>query len=410
MKRICFVCFFTILVGGMLSARATEYYVSAGGSDTHPYTNWSTAAHSIHDAVAAAGSVGNTVYVTNGVYALTNEIVISDLSIRSWNNGELDRDGTIINGNYPATTNRCFYLKNVAALVEGFTITNGYRLDTNIGSSLNSYGGGGVYMTAGTVRNCLVTGNQLAMTSGERGGGGIHALGDSCLVENCDIIGNDSNQRGGGAFIDKGAQMRNCRIIANEAVSYGGGCVSQSSGTLVENCVVASNILTSTSGGGVALRFKGSVRNCLLWGNSATSPLFIQPEGNSHTVENCTVVGNLLSGYNNQSQVVTNSYYNVIVTGNRSTSDKTVNLYYHCHLSSTNNVLGSNNITHDPAFVDFENNNFRLSGKSPCINAGTNLLWMVATSVDLDGNKRVFETVDIGCYEFRPLGTTILVR
>jgi hypothetical protein len=50
-----------------ISARADYHYVSHSGSDEYPYTNWETAADSVHDAVAAA-EPGDTVYIASGEY------------------------------------------------------------------------------------------------------------------------------------------------------------------------------------------------------------------------------------------------------------------------------------------------------------------------------------------------------
>jgi len=75
---------------------------------------------------------------------------------------------------------------------------------------------------------------------------------------------------------------------------------------------------------------------------------------------------------------------------------------------------GEGNTALDPQFVDpdgpdndpqtFAGNNYRLSGISPCIDAGKNENWML-TATDLDGNPRILHgglslTVDMGAYEY----------
>jgi len=157
---------------------AATCYVAAGGSNTDPYDTWAKAAHSIQDAVNAAGA-GGTVYVTNGTYTLASQVSIAqDVTVRSFNNGAIDREGTTINGNFPAVNIRCFSLTHAGAVVEGLTITNAYMVGN----------GGGVYMTAGTLRDCLVTGN--IATNGS--GGGVYANGANCLITNCDLIANQA--------------------------------------------------------------------------------------------------------------------------------------------------------------------------------------------------------------------------
>ena len=151
-----------ILSAGVALA-TTRYVVPPGGGHIplSPYTSWGDAATNLH-AVMAVTVGGDTVLVTNGVYILTNQMIIAtNITLRSENNGTNDPLGTIINAdNYAGkpVTNRCFTLSQSNALVEGFTITNGYVLGD----------GGGVYISAGTLRNCLVTGNMV--TNG--GGGG----------------------------------------------------------------------------------------------------------------------------------------------------------------------------------------------------------------------------------------------
>ena len=63
-------------------------------------------------------------------------------------------------------------------------------------------------------------------------------------------------------------------------------------------------------------------------------------------------------------------------------------------------------------FADFAAGDFRLTGGSPCANAGTNQSWM-AEAVDLDGRPRInrfFRRTDMGCYEYVPCGILINLR
>ena len=63
----------------ILTARADRYVVepgTPGGTNTGPFDGWGNAATQIQWAVDAA-SGGETVWVSNGVYELTNQIVIT---------------------------------------------------------------------------------------------------------------------------------------------------------------------------------------------------------------------------------------------------------------------------------------------------------------------------------------------
>ncbi|HOX03912.1 MAG TPA: hypothetical protein P5555_16545 [Candidatus Paceibacterota bacterium] len=54
--------------------RATQLYVSLAGYHVPPFTNWVNAATNIQAAVDAA-SPGDTVWVTNGVYATGGRVI-----------------------------------------------------------------------------------------------------------------------------------------------------------------------------------------------------------------------------------------------------------------------------------------------------------------------------------------------
>jgi len=126
-----------------------------------PYATWATAATNIQHAVDAAGT-GDTVLVTNGVYAVGekdgNRVTITN-SIRLESvNGPL---GTTIDG---GGIERCVYL-GANVVLSGFTLTNGYAGD-----------GGGLYCEAASavVSNCTLTGNS-AYWGGLGGAGRVTA-------------------------------------------------------------------------------------------------------------------------------------------------------------------------------------------------------------------------------------------
>ena len=170
-------------------AAAVTWCVATNGDDTaaHSGTSWDQAYATISNAVAKAASSGDTVWVSNGVYTVTAEIAITkSLLVRSWHNGNYDRTNTIINGNWPTTTNRCFRLWDFGAFIAGFTITNGCYINES---------GGGIKIYKGTVSNCVIAGNQCFYTNSGPyvGGGGIYVSSEGVCwarIYDSDIYGN----------------------------------------------------------------------------------------------------------------------------------------------------------------------------------------------------------------------------
>ena len=173
MKADFFRCVL-VLAAAFSTASATTRYVDLNcPTPTPPYTNWSTAATNIQDAVDAVNGL-DLILVTNGVYAsggravngMSNRgaVTRSGITVQSVNGPEQ----AIIQGwQVPGTTNgpgaiRCVYLAGNAVL-SGFTLTNG--------ATVSSQDGGGVWSSsdAAVVTNCVITGN-----SASRCGGGVY--------------------------------------------------------------------------------------------------------------------------------------------------------------------------------------------------------------------------------------------
>ena len=424
------------------SLQAVDHYVVPPGTpgvvSTPDYTNWLTAATSIQNAVDSAAT-GETIFVTNGNYLLTNQILIAKaVIIRSFHDGAIDRTNTVINGNYPNVTNRCFYINNVTSLIAGFTISNGYSptggavyiyskgtvSNCLIADSVAINKGGGIcYDNGGTVADCLIYNNVSSNY-----GGGIYGYG---TLKNCLVFNNRAVVKGGGISWVQGTAV-DC-VVSNNVVSnslsmntFGGGIYIVNSGSFVSNCVIRNNSAyasgggAAAAGGGVAMN-GGVLRNCLLAYNYSSFLAGGVGREGEVTVQNCTIVSNISASY--AGGVAGGKYDNSIIYFNRASGGGGSNYYdwasagvycTNCCVAPTNiGALGGlylaagsvNNVEQNPAFVDAASGNYRLSVNSPCLNAGTNESWMT-NALDLDGRQRIrYGIVDIGAYEIIYNGT-----
>ncbi len=410
------------------------HYVSTSGTAAYPYTNWATAARVIQDAVDAAAP-GDTVFVEDGVYDTggapggSRVRIPQAVTLKSLRGPE----HTSIVGD---TNNiRCVYLDASGAVLSGFTLTNGVVTGSRYGGGAYldpgstvtncvitgcsaNYGGGGAYGNyGGRIVDCEILGNR---TGPYRSGGGIH-LYRGGTVERCTFRNNWAGAKGGGVHIRQLGSVYGCLIEGNTADAdgpyAGGGGVSLDYGGLAENCRIVSNIASNRSfsygyGGGVNIEDRGTVRGCLITGNLADNNgggVYLHNGGH---VDSCTVAGNSATHrgggvtYNRYDDDRPRSVINTIIYDNTAGLhpdwygiDYGSFLVDHCCTTPTNDLTDSSNITNAPAFSNPARGDFRLSSRSPCINAGTNETWM-ADRTDLDGNPRIFEgTVDMGAYE-----------
>ena len=361
------------LCHALSSSASTLYVWTNSPSPATPFTNWTTAAHAIQDAVDAA-SPGDTVLVTNGVYSsggrpfsgdlLTNRVAIGNgISVVSVNGPA----ATVIQGQGPLGSNavRCAYLGANATLV-GFTLEGGHTRIREDGYS-DDLGGGGA-LNYGVISNCIITGN----TASEPGGGVFYGT-----VRNSTITSNQA-QMGGGVF---GADLRFC-VLADNTASAGGGAAQ---GTL-ENCRLTRN---SAGGGGGA--FASDLTNCELTYNSANSG------GGSTsfdaTLQNCTLTGNRAT--ESGGGTLYGTLRNCIVYHNTAplnpNYDAGATFEYSC---TTPLPSGAGNITNEPELASASH----LSTNSLCAGAGN---FAYASGVDIDGHAWQ-DPPSMGCDEVIP--------
>jgi parallel beta-helix repeat protein len=465
MPNGCRICMTWILAAGLVhigaAVLAVDRYVSPSGTEAPPYTNWNMAARSIQSAVD--GSVdGDVIWVTNGMYSLTNEIGIAKaVTVRSI---DISSRSVTVNG---GAANRCFNLSHPDALIAGFVITNGFSttfgggVEINEGgivsnclitgnrvtvNTLDSFGGGGVdCFQRGQLLDCDIVGNTASGTNVPQGGGvmcqggGVvvrqcliernavislftNGLGggmqcmDTAIVQRCTIRGNIVQGWGGGVCCERQVSIADCTLSSNSATLSGGGFYVQTgSVSVIERCLVQGNSAAGVGGGGY-VRFDGIVLDSLISGNSAgdttatnAGGLFFRKGGSA---TNCTIVGNTASAgtggvFLDDSDGTQPTLTACIVYSNQPSNyawSRNIGGGHYIEYSclSPDSILfnGLGNITNAPLWRAA--NDYHLRPDSPCIDVSTN-----GTDGDIegltrpmDGNFDGIHLYDMGCYEF----------
>ncbi len=283
---------------------AGTYYIATTGDDLTGDGSlenpWLTVSNGVAHAVA-----GDSVRVAAGTYLLATNIYVTNAITLSGAN----RTNTILQGQFPAITNRGIYLNHAGATVEEFTVTgfgmtknvpsgigagggvylaNGTLRACNITSNVGADRGGGVYQLAGLVSNCVVSFN-TNINYGYAGGGGVHSQSQ---VWNCHIAGNAAT-RGGGVLLLPGALLANS-VVSNNVSYYDGGGIAASA-SVISNCTVVNNsIPVANSGGGIYC-----TTNTVIYGTAIRDNYTSQQGGGvycaqpgTQVISNCEISGN----------------------------------------------------------------------------------------------------------------------
>ncbi len=365
------------------------YYVNSANKGPGDGLSWATAWPSLQSALDEASTTGDTVQicVAQGEYVPTTRKTAADPYSVTFQLGANVKLYGGFNGTertiderdparYVTTLNgkSCYHVVTTEAtglntVLSGFTVTGG-----NAASGMEAYSayGGGMLIVGASpiVRECVFKGN-LAHQSG----GAMLINGSSPLILQCLFLGNGSNVYGGAVYnYGQGEPyLASCAFSGN--VSGSGGGLASSQGTMhVINCTFSQNT-ASKDGGGIFGRGAGtalSIDNNILWGNTAgdaTSKREAQLrviDGATRTVRYSCLQGWNLGG-----------------VGNSNADPK------------LQNAVGADGA---PGTDD---DNLRLSGSSPSVDAGSNdlLPWWLAAG-DLDGHPRICnEVIDRGAYE-----------
>lgn len=213
----------------------------------------------------------------------------------------------------------------------------------------------------------------FTLENGGEYGGAFGGCLSNCVIRDCRSTATDMYRQpygGGGAFA---AVLTDC-VISNCTAYFGGGA----SWSELVNCLVVGNRAEAYrtrlswdggTGGGI---YDCLLANCTVAGNSAAlfgGGAYLDSE---YVAVNTIVATNVCDrGFDYGNDIYGMGYYETV-----------------CSISDQ-----------DAKFVDAANGDWRLSARSPCIDAGSNAF--VCVEHDLDGTNRIAGArVDMGCYEY----------
>ncbi|MBN1764067.1 MAG: right-handed parallel beta-helix repeat-containing protein [Sedimentisphaerales bacterium] len=272
--------------------------------------------------------------------------------------------------------------------------------------------GGGVYLgrdTNPTVRDCRFSNNH------SNGGwaGAISILSDSAAIEHC-IMENNTGYRGAGIYIQSDYTiLDSCTIIGNTSNNYGGGICCEKAGFVrIQNCIINGN--SAVIGGAI----------CCYAGGDVVAPEMEIINSTFHDNRASSFCGGIYI-YDCPSAYITNN----IITNNAnggglycSSSTFTIS-YNNVWNNSAMNYQGDaapgvGDISVDPLFTDpgywdgsdWAHGDYQLPSYSPCVDSATNSPTGGLPDYDYDENSRPLDgdrngqaIADMGAYEYVPV-------
>ena len=269
-------------------------------------------------------------------------------------------------------------------IVDGITFKGGHADQANErGGGIyvtGSNNGGGVYI----IRRCFFIENYATQGGALYVTGDVTNTADECLIDRCGFFNNAAGQRGtavneGGAIYLAGAgTVVNCAVFNNE----NGGIYLANNEAKVINSTVTRNTASGIDGTG------HKVRNTVIWGNSTLSSDNARPN-----FQNC-------------------AYPEV----NAEDADSDNNVY----LAAKNNEEKGPHFSSPSLKTGFDTD-FTLSASNryplwtwepieatPLVDAGDSQAYNETEygNVDLNGDRRIQGTIDIGAFEYQPVSTS----
>lgn len=184
-------------------------------------------------------------------------------------------------------------------------------------------------------------------------GAGIIINGADPVLSHLRVIGNTASVNGGGIIVQQSnAVLRDIMVADNQAGNFGGGIFIINSRPVLERIDIHQN--SANMNGGLAVNYSSLAgKHLTVADNSAVG-------GNP-------VTGGVLS-VNSTVYLINSILWGNIPNQTGLMLDGTIDAFYS---NIQGGFQGEGNIDSDPLFVNTEENDYRLSSNSPCIDAGT---------------------------------------
>jgi predicted outer membrane repeat protein len=398
------------ILSGDLAGNDGPSFINNGENSYHVLSGTNSGASAVLDGfTVSAGNASGASSPTNyggGVYNLNGAPTLR--ACRFLANSASSSGGGMYSSSGGPILVSCTFSENSSKYGAGlYSYYGGEQLTSCIFSGNTAVAGGGLYAVGANLSLTKCAFDQNSASSD--GGGAIYASSGTISATQCTLSGNVASTYGGGLYCNGAMPTVAGCLFSHNSSKYGGGLADVSSGCapLVTNCVFDGNS-ASSYGGGLYNSY-----SCLLLSNSTfsknSSPLnagggLYDSYGNTPTVTNCILFGNIGSQ-------ISEAY------------SGRVNVTYSCVQGGRS---GTGNIIADPLFVSAASGNLRLRGGSPCIDAGKNAAVPVGITTDLDGLPRLADDpctpdcptvpgscgtapiVDMGAYEYASAGTSDL--
>ncbi len=339
-------------------------YVKTDGSDSSDGYTWSTAYATLQKALETA-KVGNRIWIAAGTYkpGTTCESYFSM------------KEGVKIYGGFAGTETSLGERTNYSMGGTNETILSG-DIGKPGNNSDNCYHL--FYHPNGTGLTSTAVLDGVTITGGNANGTGAHANGGGMYNDHCSpalidvFITGNAAVNGGGMYNNNSSTpaLINVVVSNNVASTNGGGIIENSSSSNFTNVTISGN--SAVDGGGIYVSSSSSpvLNNCIVWGNTSSS------EGNEFFISSATVILNSC-----------------------------------CYGNESGDVFGTvadvNCITNDPLFMDTANGDYRITGISPCADAGNGSYNNKEYDIRGFGRKLLktdhtqIGTIDMGAYEYK---------